>query len=631
MAKAQRKQRKPRKSLLETYKGYLVKFLVFTFPNDYTEGSEATEELLLRITPEDVLRYLNFKAYGKVNPGEEDRPTYARSTTLAYTKKALSKFMPRKRQVWDYPSGKGNPTRSDEVNDMIEHVRRLETRKLGVPPKAVRPLEYGEFDNLLSLARKSPSEKRFFYICAATLQWQTISRVDDLMHFTYDNFLPSIEHPDVIMFKLNWSKNITEERDCPEQFLLPSLDASLDPVLALAVFVETGDVNYDRYLFGEPESCKSRFRDWLQKMIDDQGFKKLKKGNLGTHSLRKGPTTFGARCGLSKDNLDRRGRWRRSKRQVDVYIDNRLPFPDANTAATLCGPRGACFYQLTEESKALSMDDLSVAVAPKCREKFPVGIVHVLTKALLWGVFCKEDNGMYVENQLRATIIQRLQAAGFSSTTNFVKRVPVKAIGIPGGVSFVPLSQGPIVAEASSALVAHGFEQDTSALMAQQMLLQNRLEDINHHLNGEILFLGEKIDKLSLNLRSFMNRPAVVVRAPRPQLDNSPNVDSAESFPAARLSQRPKDLFEVWNEWEFGLRGNKAAKSFTARERGLKANKYRFCRRNIFWRKVKSMIARGHSSSTAIHKIYEVFGQSLPVSSIIKKLRADGNAHPDLI
>ena len=236
------------------------------------------------------------------------------------------------------------------------------------------------------------------------------------MHFSHENILHSVEHPGVLMFQLNWSKNITDERDCPEQFLLGSLDPNLDPVLAMAVFVEVSDVNEDKFLFGHPESCKTRFRHWLQKKIESNEFTWLKGGKLRTHSLRKGPTTYGVRCGLSADAVDRRGRWRKSKRQVDVYIDNRLPFPDANTAATLCGPRGACIYQLADEVKELSIDDLSTLVAPNCKRVFSPGVVHVLAKALLWGVFSKEDHGAFVCNTLRARIIRSLAAAGFGES-----------------------------------------------------------------------------------------------------------------------------------------------------------------------------------------------------------------------
>ena len=41
-----------------------------------------------------------------------------------------------------------------------------------------------------------------------------------------------------------------------------------------------------------------------------------------------------------------RGRWRRNKKQVDVYIEIWLPYPDALIARKLCGPAGLCQYAL---------------------------------------------------------------------------------------------------------------------------------------------------------------------------------------------------------------------------------------------------------------------------------------------
>ena len=69
-------------------------------------------------------------------------------------------------------------------------------------------------------------------------------------------------------------------------------------------------------------------------------FKKMASGNLGTHSLRKGPATYCSRSGQPKDYIPSRGRWTESKKQVDVYIGIDKPYPDAVIAGCLCGPKG---------------------------------------------------------------------------------------------------------------------------------------------------------------------------------------------------------------------------------------------------------------------------------------------------
>mgnify|MGYP001626574524 CR=1 FL=1 len=56
------------------------------------------------------------------------------------------------------------------------------------------------------------------------------------------------------------------------------------------------------------------------------------------------------------------------------------------------------------------------------------------------------------------------------------------------------------------------------------------------------------------------------------------NIRTRESH--ARLGHRPKHLKDLWQEWEFGLGGRKAAKLFTSSERRLKENKFAYsCRK----------------------------------------------------
>ncbi|KUF97585.1 hypothetical protein AM588_10007964 [Phytophthora nicotianae] len=99
---------------------------------------------------------------------------------------------------------------------------------------------------------------------------------------------------------------------------------------------------------------------------------------------------------------------------------------------------------------------------------------------------------------------------------------------------------------------------------------------------------------------------------------------------SVRLSKRPKDLYELWGEYEFGLNGVKAAREYTAAERG--ANKFAYSRRKIFWDVVATMVRAGYSSDVAVDRIYAIFGRQLPVTSILLALRRDKQqgGHPSL-
>lgn len=94
------------------------------------------------------------------------------------------------------------------------------------------------------------------------------------------------------------------------------------------------------------------------------------------------------------------------------------------------------------------------------------------------------------------------------------------------------------------------------------------------------------------------------------------------------LCRNPKSLYVLWQEWEFGVGGRKAAKLFSSRERGRV--KYQYSLRKHFWDLCLDMIRRGYTSDTAIDKIYEVYSRSNSCTKILRQIREDkknrGNA-----
>ena len=106
----------------------------------------------------------------------------------------------------------------------------------------------------------------------------------------------------------------------PTQILFASMDPLVCPYLNLAVYVEmfgTGGLG------GEIFDCKStrNFTNYLEKLFASPFFKAVREGMVGSHSLRKGPSTYASRYGLLRDWISLRGRWRGSKKQVNTYID----------------------------------------------------------------------------------------------------------------------------------------------------------------------------------------------------------------------------------------------------------------------------------------------------------------------
>eukprot|EP00644_Phytophthora_capsici_P010217 jgi/Phyca11/9792/fgenesh1_pm.PHYCAscaffold_41_\ len=211
---------------MNRYKADLVRLMSFKDGISYGSDHTFTTEALLQITPSDVCRWMNKRAYGDSDPTDDMKPVHARSSTLEFAKKAVSSFMPRVNTSWDPVTEQGNPTRSDAVNKLIKRVKRSEVRREGVGSNARRAIEFDEFLSLLTLLELKKS----------------------------------------VLRQIRWSKNISEERDAPEQIVFGSMDSRLCPLLNLAIHIETSP--------------------------NKPAFEKLKEGKLGTHSLRKGAATL---------------------------------------------------------------------------------------------------------------------------------------------------------------------------------------------------------------------------------------------------------------------------------------------------------------------------------------------------
>merc|ERR1712238_564303 len=94
-------------------------------------------------------------------------------------------------------------------------------------------------------------------------------------------------------------------------------------------------------------------------------------------------------------------------------------------------------------------------------------------------------------------------------------------------------------------------------------------------------------------------------------IDNTiPEEEIREITTNATLGRCPRSLDELWNEWENGIGGRKAAKKFNTTERGMKYVKHNLSKRKPFWVLVNTMCNRGHTAKTAISFILEVYGEA---------------------
>ena len=202
-----------------------------------------------------MYEWMCVRAYGKPDPANTDKPV-RRGSSLAFDKKAISYFM-NTTAKWNEASKSGNPTQSKKINALLKAVIKCETRGTGVPTRADRPFTLTEFRQLLDLV----ADDRF--VAMMNLQYHLMCRCDDTAHVRKSVLKASTEFPGFLTCKINWSKNVHDDSNCPDQILLPCLSTKMCVYLSLAIWLEKwiqyGDGAQSQWLFVEGsttrESC----------------------------------------------------------------------------------------------------------------------------------------------------------------------------------------------------------------------------------------------------------------------------------------------------------------------------------------------------------------------------------------
>ena len=108
------------------------------------------------------------------------------------------------------------------------------------------------------------------------------------------------------------------------------------------------------------------------------------------------------------------------------------------------------------------------------------------------------------------------------------------------------------------------------------------------------------------------------------------NVQGHGSSYESTLSPSQRTLNMLGTEWEFGVGGRKAAKLFNNEERGRV--RFQYSLRKNFWDLCGQMIRSGHTTETAVDKIYEVYSNTRSITDILRLIRRDKKegGHPSL-
>jgi regulator of replication initiation timing len=299
------------------------------------------------------------------------------------------------------------------------------------------------------------------------------------------------------------------------------------------------------------------------------------EGPLGSHSLRKQPSTHARKSGCNKDEKEIRGRWKSNRRIADVYDDIDLPYPDAKVAGKLC-IGGPCKYSVKAGSGVTDGFILQYVV-PAIATRFPEKVSLVLGKALLWFAFSDEQE--HLPTALRERIHHAYtEIQELPDNVNPVEKLLLVITGNEGEVfldEVVGNDTPPGAPGDNQANRQQTNERNQMiGLISQVNTLRRDIAEVKTEL-GETRM--EARHEFQLN-REFLRRTAI---QPAFRRNNNTEEHPPVQGSVATLSPNPKNLFILWQEYEIGLGGRKAAKLFTREERGRVKHKY--SRQKVVW------------------------------------------------
>lgn len=643
------------------YKKHLCALMSWKDGKRYSEDTSFPSEELNSISPNDIYRFFKYLAYGDADCDEKNaNPTHQRANSLKYYKKAISQCLPDPSLPWNDIAKLGNPTKSSRVNKLIATIRKKEVAGFGVPSQARRALDATEFESLMEIIDSERNEEdRVFLSAYFKFQYNMIARVDDTAKFRLHDLKVFHQYPDFgVIARLCWSKNVMEERDAPDQILIGAFDHRYCPLIGLGGWLEFHFAKHpdaNEFVFGihgksNPDLIKQRASYLLNKVLNSDDFKAsdFKNKKIGTHSLRKFATTMARSSRCSKDDTDSRARWKGQKRQQDSYANVTIPYVDAKVAAALC-KGGACAYQIIQ-GRNITNDWILDYVVPHIREHCDRAVAIVLGKALMWKIF--SDHGSCVPQQIRNRVLNAYKdivpSLNIGNNNNPIEKVALAIDGEDAELVMDILFDD----ENSDTDTENVKNKGTRSRKIQQQEVQflrtqiMHLREENRQLKVDLERRDKKMERQLYLLNKNVQRIAYAPGAHRtthgsaliaPSLDvlQGQNVEETgldqQSRRTALLGKHPRSLHDLWNEYEIGTPGKKAAKDFTARERGGQ-NKHTFYLRKFLWDKVAEMVRSGMDAKTACDNIYEAYGHTQSVSSILKRLKADSKTggHPNL-
>ena len=444
--------------------------------------------------------------------------------------------------------------------------------------------------------------------------------------------------------RLRRTKNCLEERDAPEQIILGSSDQDFCVLTSLSIHLQyllefLNGENSD-FLFCDsgktPETVKALIGKVMRDHVtNNEAWRSLQEegidsGPVGSHSNQKLASTLAHREGCTQDDIDCHGRWQNTQHIPDRYTDLMLEVVDGKVAAALC--MGGPTKYVYREGSGLMDAFLSDEVCPHICAKFGGRVAVVLGKSLLWA--CKEPVMIpQVHACLRQRVMQAYEGAmQLEEDINPIQKRRIVVYNLGGHLRIDeegnPVQVGEGQHEANMNNMAGGMQ----TVAAQFTAIHQENIDLRELVMTQYDVMRDELLRLHRVIGRVANRPVMINhgfvnhQGAQPQGgggggggggDDDDPEDSTVPY-EAMLSNCPRSLFKLWQEYEFGSQGRKAAKRFTSRERGRV--KYKYHRRKVVWDTIVRLLGRGHSIHTAVGEIERVYGEGKTVSTYINLL-----------
>ena len=208
--------------------------------------------------------------------------------------------------------------------------------------------------------------------------------------------------------------------------------------------------------------------------------------------------------------------------------------------------------------------------------------------------------------------------------TNPVKTLPI-IIAENGGQVYMDKIN---IDEGSSGDNESGTAIADRPMREQQLAICSRLRFINESINTLCVKReeGEAINHCRFQTinKNIQRMTMLALIRSSTRMTQEQNIEGGKRQNVS-LSNTPRTLYDLWEEYTKGLGGAKAAKDFTEKERG--AMKHRFLQRNVFWDCVIRLVNSGLSAYVAINKIYESYGRRSTLTKILREMSKDSDIH----